>query len=172
MTNKEASYKQEHMVAEYMDWNVVSGSGARPFRPGDITSEYFLVECKTHIEPRANITFKKSHWKKIQVEALAKDKFPILVTDNGTQKSLHTWVMIPMRIINNCSIPNSIDGLNNTSRSGNTVTFDDFMARQLYDKSKSSECISVFMYRWDIDDDYAAILPLSEFRSFYKEKFT
>ena len=171
MTNKEASSKQEHMVADYMGWSVVSGSGSRPFRPGDITSEYFLVECKTHTEPKANITFKKSHWKKIQEEALAKDKFPILVTDNGTQTPLHTWIMIPMRIINNCAIPNSVDGLNNTSRSGNTVIFDDFMARQLYNSSTSHKTVTVFMYKWSTSDDYVAIMTLSEFRDFYKEKF-
>ena len=48
MTNKEASYKQEHMVADFMGWSVVTGSGSRPFTPGDISSDHFLVECKTH----------------------------------------------------------------------------------------------------------------------------
>ena len=172
MTNKEASYKQEHMVADYMGWSVVSGSGSRPFRPGDITSEHFLVECKTHIEPKDTITFRKSHWTKILTEASAKNKFPMLVTDNGTQTSSHTWVMIPMRIINNCTAPNLVDGLDNTSRSGNTVIFNDLTSKELYTKFKKADCISVFMYRWDVNDEYVAIMPLSEFKVFYTEKFT
>ena len=172
MNKKEASSKQEHMVADYMGWGVVSGSGARPFRPGDITSDHFLVECKTHVEPKDNIIFRKSHWIKIQEEALAKDKFPLLVTDNGTQKYNHTWVMLPIHVVNNCSISNIIDGLNNTSRSGNTIIFNDFLANQLYFSKLVNNQTSIFNFRWSASDEYIAILPLSEFRTFYKEKFT
>ena len=171
MTNKEASYKQEHMVANYMGWRVVSGSGARPFKPGDITSDHFLVECKTHTELQDRICFKRKHWEKIAIEAQSSTKFPILVTDNGTQDSKYTWVMLPLRIINNCAVPNSIDGLCDTSRKGTTVTFDPFDAMSLY-KSKSADGqISLFIARWGAEGECLAIMPLSSFKEFYDREF-
>jgi hypothetical protein len=66
MTNKKQfSAKQEKMVADYMGWKVVTGSGSRPFNPGDVNGNNFLVECKTHIEEQLNVIFYKKHWKKI-----------------------------------------------------------------------------------------------------------
>lgn len=171
MTNKEASYRQEHMVAEYIGWKVVSGSGARPFKPGDITSDHYLVECKTHTKKQDKICFKLSHWAKICEEALAKNKLPLLVTDEGSQRYNHTWVMTPLKFVQNCTTVNVIDGWNNTSRSGNTIIFDDVSAKQLYLLKSVPEQTSVFVARWNADDDYLAIMPLREFREFYERQF-
>lgn len=171
MTNKEASCRQEKMVANYIGWNVVSGSGSRPFKPGDITSDYFLVECKTHINHQDKICFKLQHWTKICEEARAKNKLPLLVTDNGTQKYNHTWVMTPLKFVQNCTTVNIIDGWNNTSRSGNTIMFDDISAKQLYLLKSVPHQTSVFIARWNSDDDYLAIMPLREFREFYERQY-
>lgn len=171
MTNKEASYRQEHMVADYMSWNVVSGSGSRPFTPGDITSDHFLVECKTHIKKQDKICFKLTHWTKICEEARSKNKLPLLVTDDGSQRYNHTWIMTPLKFVQNCTTVNVIDGWNNTSRSGNTIIFDDVSAKQLYLLKSVPEQTSVFVARWNADDDYLAIMPLREFREFYERQF-
>lgn len=171
MTNKEASYKQEHMVADYMGWRVVSGSGSCPFKPGDITSDYFLVECKTHIAPQTNVVFKKSHWDKIQIESQSTSKHPILVTDDGTQKSDHTWVMLPLFVISNCTPVNVVDGWSNTSRSGNTVVFNHATAQHFYLDKSISEQTSVFVFKWTPNSDLVAIMPLSAYKEFYDRKF-
>lgn len=171
MTNKEASYKQEHMVAKYMGWGVVSGSGARPFKPGDITSDYFLVECKTHVERQDKICFRQKHWDKLVIEAQSTNKFPLLVTDNGTQNSEYTWVMMPLRVISNCSIPNGIDGLNNTTKSHNTVVFEHHEAISLYKSKDIENQTSMFIIKWESDGECMAIMPLCKFKEFYDREF-
>jgi len=169
MTNKEASNKQEKMVANYMDWRVVSGSGARPFRPGDIGSEYFLVECKTHTKPQVNIVFYQKHWNKIAIEARSVNRYPMLVVDNGTQKSEYTWIVVPKGIITNDHVHRMIN-LTNTSNSGNTITFKHEDAKSLYKEQYIDEAINYFEDRFG-EDERVAIMPLSEFKKFYEEQF-
>lgn len=91
MATKDYSSKQEHMIADYLGWSVVSGSGSRNFNPGDVRSTNWLGECKTHTEPQDQIVFYKSVWNKIQQEALSVFKQPVLFVDDGTQKISHTW---------------------------------------------------------------------------------
>lgn len=98
MNNKEFSTKQERTVATYLDWNVVYGSGAVGCRPGDLTSNNWLGECKTHSSPDKKIQFKEQVYNKIFTEASSRFKYPILIVDDGTQNIKHTW----------CCIPNSV----------------------------------------------------------------
>lgn len=100
MSTKDYSNKQEHMIADYLGWNVVSGSGARDFNPGDIFSPFWLGECKTHTKVSDKIKIYNSHWIKIQEEAKSVFKVPALFVDNGTQKSNNTWVVFD---INRCT---------------------------------------------------------------------
>jgi len=167
-SKKESSNKQEKMVADYMGWKVVKGSGSRPFAPGDVNSYNFLVECKTHIDEQESIIFYKKHWKKISEEALSKHKYPVLITDNGTQKSNNTWVMLPKRMLSDDSVF-KLFGLSNTSRSGNTVTFSHIAATSLYKSGHTDNRINYFP-EW-FDDEQVAIMPLAEFRDFCKEEF-
>ena len=37
MNNKYYSDRQEKMIADYLGWKQVVGSGSRPFTPGDVT---------------------------------------------------------------------------------------------------------------------------------------
>ena len=60
---------QESKIAKYLNWEVVSGSGARDFNPGDIKSDMWLGECKTHEIKQSRILFKKAVWAKISSEA-------------------------------------------------------------------------------------------------------
>lgn len=84
---------QEDRVARYLNWGVVSGSGARPGQPGDLIGAHFLGECKTHTEPGHKIVFNQEVWKKLQNEAQAKFSFPVLIVDDGSQRVDKTWCL-------------------------------------------------------------------------------
>lgn len=92
-SNKYYSNKQEKLIADMLGWKVVSGSGSRSTHPGDIESEDWLGECKTHKTPKHKIKFDHNVWKKIVDEAASKFKFPVLFVDDGSQTQLHTWCM-------------------------------------------------------------------------------
>lgn len=92
-TKKECSQIQEFNIANYLDWNVVSGSGSRPTSIGDVQSARMIGECKTHVKSGHKIEFKSDVWKKIKSEANARFKFPILFVDDGSQNITHTWCM-------------------------------------------------------------------------------
>lgn len=85
------SSMQENRIAEYLGWKVVSGSGARPFNPGDIISDHFLGECKTHTEKNDKITIKADVLVKIKLESESIFRLPVLFIDNGTQSIDNTW---------------------------------------------------------------------------------
>ena len=91
---KKVSSEQEHKIASFLGWRVVSGSGAR-FDPGDISSELWLGDCKTHVEGGHKIEFKLDVWTKISTEALSKFRMPAYFVDDGTRDLRSTWVMIP-----------------------------------------------------------------------------
>ena len=166
--NKFFSAKQESMVAKYMGWKVVSGSGSRPFAPGDVNSYNFLVECKTHNDEQDNIVFYKKHWVKITEEARSKHQYPVLVVDNGTQLAKNTWVMIPKKMISGDSVF-KLYGLANTSRTGSTITFNHISASSLYKSGHQDNRINYFP-EW-FDEEQVAIMPLEEFKTFCIEEF-
>ena len=91
------STRQENMIADYLGWETVPASGARDFNPGDVRSERFLGECKTHVTkvPRIDIFF--DVWNKLDDEATSQMRTPVLFVDNGTQRDLDTWAIIPAK---------------------------------------------------------------------------
>ena len=165
--NKYFSNKQESMIADYLGWGQVTGSGARPFAPGDVNSYQWLGECKTHDTERANIVFLKRHWFKICEEAWSKSRYPVLFVDNGTQTSQNTWVMTTLSMFDP-SRTNVIEGLRNTSTKGNSLTFDISSATALHKSGSLSDKFNVFKLHWDKD---LAVMPLSTFRDFIQENF-
>lgn len=167
MTNKEASAKQENLVAKYLGWKVVSGSGARPFRPGDVQNEHYLVECKTHTKEQKSLVFYKKHWDKIVKESRSVNKYPALITDNGTQRVDSTWVMIPKRVITSEST-NQILNLVNNSITNNSVNYN---YEHVYLAYKNQHEVDAINYISDNTFDEVAIISLSEFKRFYEEQF-
>lgn len=93
MATKDYSSKQESTIARYLGWSVVSGSGSRDCHPGDIQSESWLGECKTHVNPNTKICFIEDVWRKISDEAASKFKYPVLFVDDGSQSVERTWCM-------------------------------------------------------------------------------
>ena len=160
MNNKIYSNRQEKMVADYMGWRVVSGSGSRPFRPGDVKNDNYLVECKTHTKERENIIFYKKHWEKIVIESRAVNKYPALIVDDGSQRVENTWVMIPRRVIPT-ETSNQVLHLVNTSTSHNTVTFSNREAKDIY-KLISTDNSGINFFEDSFGDEPLAILSLTE----------
>ena len=99
MTNKEASNLQEKTIAKYLGWSRVVASGSRKFYPGDIESDFWLGECKTHTKISDRVIFHKDVWIKIQNEAQSKLKHPVLFVDNGSQSVSSTYCMIPSHLV-------------------------------------------------------------------------
>jgi len=96
---------QENMIADYLNWHTVVGSGATATKPGDIQSDQWLGECKTHTKKMDKIVFRFDHWVKIRKEAQSKFKYPVLFTDNGTQKAECTFCLIDLDV---CSLVGAI----------------------------------------------------------------
>lgn len=96
-SNKYYSSIQENMIASALGWKVVTGSGSRNLHPGDVISDDWLGECKTHTSPGHRIVFYASVWKKICDESAAKFKFPVLFVDDGSQDKFNTWCMFRVR---------------------------------------------------------------------------
>lgn len=93
MATKDYSSVQETKVASVLNWEIVTGSGARPCVPGDVRNDSWLGECKTHTEPGHKIFFDTDVWAKIQKEADVSHRSPVLIVDDGTQDLNHTWIL-------------------------------------------------------------------------------
>ena len=68
------SDKQEKRVAKTVRGKQTPNSGATPFRKGDVTSELFLIECKTVTKEQKSITVKKDWMLKNREEAFMMGK--------------------------------------------------------------------------------------------------
>ena len=95
---KQFSSKQERTVADALGWSVVGGSGARLTEVGDVRSDEWLCECKTHTSPNHAIAFNLSVWAKLRNEAAAKFKYPVLIVDDGSQLLSRTWCMFRLNV--------------------------------------------------------------------------
>lgn len=96
MTDKPTKYfseKQEGLVAKALGGVMIRLSGAGPANPGDVQTYDWLVECKTHTEPDHPIFFDLAVWKKIEDEAMAMHRKPVLIVDDGSQQSSRTWCL-------------------------------------------------------------------------------
>lgn len=98
-TTKTFSNKQEKMIAKVLGGKVTPASGAR-MEPGDVKSDEWLAECKTHTEPGHTIFFDINVWNKICNESMSSMRRPILIVDDGSQKEDKTWCLVRSKDIN------------------------------------------------------------------------
>lgn len=91
---------QEKNVANFLSGKVVAGSGSDKFAPGDVKTDKYLIECKTHVKETNIIEFQSSHWDQIVSEAARCGRFPVLCVDNGTQKIETTFILTNEHSIN------------------------------------------------------------------------
>lgn len=160
MATKDYSSKQEKSIASYLGWSVVSGSGARPCHPGDIISDDWLGECKTHISADNSIFFSSDVWKKICDEAIFQHRTPVLFTDDGSQNLKKTWC-----IINHFSLDDdwNIVPLGKKFKSNISMKHEDlqklYPSDEIISGSRDKVCYSV-----DLKGAKVVILPISLFR--------
>lgn len=93
LSTKDFSNAQESMVADFLGWKKVSGSGAASCTAGDVVSDKFLAECKTHETRNHKVVFRQDVWKKICDEAMAFGRKPVLISDDGSQDYRRTYCM-------------------------------------------------------------------------------
>ena len=78
------SNRQEKAVAKVLSGKKVSNSGATAFNKGDVTTDSFLIECKTSTTEKQSFSIKKEWLIKNKEEAFAMRKdYSALAFDFG-----------------------------------------------------------------------------------------
>lgn len=159
MSTKDFSNKQEKLIANYLGWSVVSGSGARDCHPGDIIGDEWLGECKTHEKSNSPIFFSLSVWNKICEEATYRHKNPVLFTDDGSQSTDTTWCitnLFSVTLEDYCikDFPKNFQ---------KNISFDNSFASELYQKNEST------LFKVKFGKSNVAILPLRMFKDIVEE---
>lgn len=78
------SNKQEKAVAKAIRGKQVSNSGATAFNKGDVTTDSFLIECKTCVTEKQSFSIKKEWLEKNKEEAFEMGKdYSILAFNYG-----------------------------------------------------------------------------------------
>lgn len=165
MATKDFSSIQEHKIAHFLNWRVVSGSGARNFYPGDIESDMWLGECKTHVSEQSKIVFKKDFWIKICNEADSKFKRPVLIVDDGTQNLMHTWCMI------RSSLVPDIQKFDFPFKVRTNVTVDKCELSVNWSEMSRNTDDLVFAYQLQFNSENVCILHLIEFGHLFSEVY-
>lgn len=94
MSTKDFSNAQESMIASFLGWKKVPGSGAADFHAGDVVSDKFVGECKTHEVAGSKVVFRQDVWNKISNEAMVLGKLPVLFVDDGSQEWRRTYCLV------------------------------------------------------------------------------
>lgn len=167
---KSFSSKQEKLVAQELNGKTVSGSGARPGHPGDVITERWLIECKTHTTPNKSIAFNDTVWKKIKDEAFAMHRKPLLVVDDGSQSLSKTWCLcLAMNI--NLSRVVTVDFP--VSIRKNISCKHDKLKSTLKDSTKQLVSESGFYnmaaYELTWCEDTVVVMPLSQFKELFED---
>lgn len=162
-TTKYFSTIQEHRVADYLSWGVVSGSGARACYPGDIESSQWLGECKTHVSPNQPIKFMKDVWVKLRNEATAKHKYPVLITDDGSQDITKTWCLFPYRLV----APDYSKYIEFSTKSKTNIIFNHIEGFDIWRNEKNTHQDRFIILTSNMDNSPVGIIPLVSFREVY-----
>ena len=84
------SKKQEDKVAKVVSGKRVSNSGATSFNKGDVVTNDWLIECKTHTTMKTQFTIKKEWLDKNVEESFAMNKsYSALAFDFGDSKNYY-----------------------------------------------------------------------------------
>ena len=151
-STKHYSSEQERIIAKYLGWKTVPASGAREFDKGDIISEDFIAECKTHTSVGHRIKFDFRVWKKLNNEAMSCMRTPVLFVDDGSQTIEGTWAAIHAK-----SIPLSSEL---PLKSGDKA----FLNSQSISFPYQSADNEVWIFNVPNSKDKLAIMPLRTFR--------
>ena len=165
MSTKDFSSVQERTIAEYLGWKVVTGSGSRAGCPGDITSDSWLGECKTHVNSGKKISFNRSVWNKISCEAASKFKYPVLFVDDGSQSISRTWCLFPYKVISDpgyCVVDIDLEVRAN-------IVFQHSQMLEMYNSLRRKHDPNEIILSVPFCDTYLGIVPLEVFRQMFGE---
>lgn len=88
------SSRQEKGVAKAVKGRTVANSGATPFYKGDVTTDDFLIECKTKMSNSNSISIKKEWMDKLEEEAFAMGKnYFALCFDFGPRDNMRYYIV-------------------------------------------------------------------------------
>lgn len=153
---------QEKNVANFLSGKVVAGSGSDKFAPGDVKTDKYLIECKTHVKETAKVEFLSSSWKQIVAEATRCGRFPVLCVDNGTQNVENTFILtnqhcVDIAAVDLYKLPVSPNGKN--------IVFACDGIRNLLSSLDdiSEESIPGFAFTWNEKDD-VVIMRIIDFK--------
>lgn len=68
------SSKQEKAVAKAVGGKKTANSGATPFQKGDVSTDNWLIECKTKTSPSESMSIKREWLEKNEEEAFSMQK--------------------------------------------------------------------------------------------------
>lgn len=165
MATKDFSNKQEHMIANYLGWDVVSGSGARDFNPGDVRSADWLGECKTHTKISDKLTIYDTHWTKIQKEARSVFKYPVLFVDNGSQDIDKTWAICDLTVASAATFK-IIPCFTLLQKGTVNASFDHIAAKKLYHEYSaiySDSAIAGVVFQCELKSGDVGLMPFRNF---------
>lgn len=97
-TTRHQSKEQEKRVASQTGAKLQPGSGSFFGAKGDLTSEAFLIECKT--TDNQSISLKRGYLDKISAQAFAVGKEPAMVLSMAGNFSGYDvdWMLVPLRL--------------------------------------------------------------------------
>lgn len=88
------SNNQEKKVAKAIGGRKTANSGATPFYKGDVTTDDFLIECKTKMSNSNSISIKKEWMDKLEEEAFAMGKnYFALCFDFGPRDNMRYYIV-------------------------------------------------------------------------------
>lgn len=170
LSTKIFSTKQESKIASELGWDTVSGSGARPCAPGDVISDSWLGECKTHVESSKTIHFNHEVWDKIKAESVSRHRKPVLFTDDGTQSLDCTWCVCLSNSIENQNIyviPGTLSFKKNIGFD-HLTQIADFKRTRRGTPEMFKGCAFVYSMKWNSDDIY--LMPFESFKQIIQEQ--
>ena len=167
-TTKFYSIKQEKLVAKELGGYPIGGSGAAPGVPGDVRTYDWLVECKTHTSPDHSIAFNLDVWKKIEDEAMAMHRKPVLIVDDGSQTASRTWCLcrannINLRATISTALPSQIK---------KNISFKHDKLTEVL-KASTKRYIGAFyenaIYETEWGGETVVVMPLSTFKELFEQ---
>jgi len=176
--NKDRGKAFERKIAEFLGWRKVpySGQAASAWGPGDIvdgdlTSGYWLVECKT--QPRGtenNISIKDSWITKTIAEAQRSGRFPVLIVNTTRSKLVDSLVFVPVFALPADKLPDMLPYMQqqyNVRARGRGIGF--VFRRKFIDEEWQAAALVV--QRKGDDDRYWlwVVLRLERFRRWVKQ---
>lgn len=164
---RDYSDKQEGAIASALGWEVVAGSGAAACTPGDVIGENWLGECKTHTSEQ-KIFFDFAVWEKIEKEAAAKHRCPVLFVDDGSQDVHHTWALCYAHNLNQSLLLTT----DLPMKVRKNITFTDTFGRHTLRKAVQGNIFRpgqriAFEHQWG--PYKVAVLPFDAFQEIYEK---